>query len=353
MHVGYEAAFQNRETDPDHVFLRRELEFCLRAESLGFDSVWVTEHHFSNYGLIPDPLQLLAHIAARTSNIRLGTAVLVLPWHDPVRLTEQIILADHLSAGRMVIGIGRGLAKAEFDGLRVPLAESRARFTEHAELLLAALETGVIHGGERTRQPWRQLRPYPLRSFRGRVFSASVSPESSALVARLGLGMMFIIVKPLEQLGADVARHRVAWEQVNGPASAPPQPVLSATVLVDEDEERALLLASKYHRASHRVAVRHYGMAEADFGTAPGYEFYRYLRDVPEAGQLDLPPSTVIYGTPDQVLKRFEEFKNVIDMQAVLAIFHGIPYPDGERSLRLFVEHCLPELKSWPTEPTF
>src|SRR5579863_1968835 len=107
--------------------MQKELDFCLRAESAGFDSVWLTEHHFSNYGLIPDPMLALSYIAARTSRVKLGTAVLVLPWHDPVRLAEQIILADHLSGGRLVIGIGRGLSKDEFDGLRVPLAESRER----------------------------------------------------------------------------------------------------------------------------------------------------------------------------------------------------------------------------------
>ena len=83
--------------------------------------------------------------------MQLGTAVLVLPWHDPVRLAEQIILADHLSDGRMVIGIGRGLAKDEFEGLRIPLAESRERFNDHAELILAALESGFVEGGPLTR----------------------------------------------------------------------------------------------------------------------------------------------------------------------------------------------------------
>jgi alkanesulfonate monooxygenase SsuD/methylene tetrahydromethanopterin reductase-like flavin-dependent oxidoreductase (luciferase family) len=352
MHVGYEAAFMHHGTYPDQIFIREELEFCVKAESLGFDSVWLTEHHFSNYGLIPDPLQALSHIAARTTDIQLGTAVLVLPWHDPLRLAEQVILADHLSGGRMVIGLGRGLAKSEFEGLRVPLEESRARFTEHAELLIEALETGVIEGGELTRQPRRELRPRPFKSFKGRVFSASVSPESGPLVARLGLGMMFIIVKPADLMGQDVARHRKTWTDIHGPAVRPPQPLLSATVVVDESADRALELAKKYDRAGHRVAVQHYGMADPDFGTAKGYEFYRNMRAVP-GPDIDLPPSTVIYGTPDQVLKRFEEFKQYLDMQGILAIFHGMPHEDGERSLRCFVKHCLPELKSWPTEVTF
>ncbi|MFD9601993.1 LLM class flavin-dependent oxidoreductase [Streptomyces sp. NPDC059970] len=352
MHVGYEAAFLHRDKYPDELFIRRELEYCLRAEALGFDSVWLTEHHFSSYGLVPDPLQALSYIAAKTTRIKLGTAVLVLPWHDPLRLAEQVILADHLSDGRLVIGIGRGLAKDEFEGLRVPMEQSRARFTEHAELLLQGLDTGVIEGGLLTQQPRRELRPRPFKSFKGRVFSASVSPESGPLVAQLGLGMMFIIVKPADLMGKDIARHRATWSDMHGSTSRPPQPLLSAVVVVDQSEDRALELAKKYNRENHRVAVKHYDMANPEFGTTKGYEFYRNLKVSP-GPDLDLPPSTVIYGTPDQVLKRFEDYKNVLNMQGVLTIFHGMPDEDGERSLRCFVQHCLPELKSWPTEATF
>lgn len=352
MHVGYEAAFQHRASYPDDLFLKKELDFCLRAESAGFDSVWLTEHHFSNYGLIPDPMLALSYIAARTSRIKLGTAVLVLPWHDPVRLAEQIILADHLSGGRMVIGIGRGLSKDEFEGLRVPLEESRERFSDHAELILAALETGVAEGGALTRQPRRELRPRPLKSFQGRLFSASVSPESSPLVAKAGLGMMLVInLKPLHLIEKDVSRYRQTWLEIHGSDSAPPQPLVSVVVVVDESEERALAVAKKHNTTSHQVAVQHYGMAESDFGMTKGYEFYRALRAVPGAGS-DV-PATVIYGNPDQVLKRLEDLKRSLGMQGILTIFHGMPDEDGERNLQCFVQHCLAELKSWPADPTF
>jgi len=215
VHVGYEAAFQHWVSYPDHMFVRRELDFCLRAEGLGFDSIWLTEHHFSDYGLIPDPLQMLSYIAGRTRHVKLGTAVIVLPWHDPVRLAEQVLLADHLSGGRIVLGLGRGLSGAEFEGLRVPQNESRVRFNEYAGLLMNALETGFIEGGELTRQPRRELRPRPVSSFRGRLFSASVSPGSASIVAEFGLAPMFLVVKPLELLQADLERYREAWRKVN------------------------------------------------------------------------------------------------------------------------------------------
>jgi alkanesulfonate monooxygenase SsuD/methylene tetrahydromethanopterin reductase-like flavin-dependent oxidoreductase (luciferase family) len=352
MHVGYEAAFQHRDSYPDDVFMQKEFDFCLRAESLGFDSIWLTEHHFSGYGLIPDPLQALSYLSGRTERIKLGTAVLVLPWHDPVRLTEQIILADHISGGRLVIGIGRGLSKHEFEGFRIPLDESRARFNENAQLILSALQTGIIEGGTLTNQPRRELRPRPLRSFAGRVFSASISPESSQLIARAGFGMMLIIFKPVHLIAADVRRYRQTWQEVHGDDCNPPAPLLSVVIVVDQSAERAAEVATRHNDASHQIAVKHYGMAEPDFGTARGYEYYQVMRAVPGAGQ-GTAPATVIYGTPDQVLTRLDELKRLLGLQGILAIFHGIPDADGERSLNCFAKHCLAELKSWPAELTF
>jgi alkanesulfonate monooxygenase SsuD/methylene tetrahydromethanopterin reductase-like flavin-dependent oxidoreductase (luciferase family) len=352
VHVGFEAAFQHRGDYPDAEFMRKELDYCVKAEALGFDSVWLTEHHFSNYGLIADPLQALSYIAARTTRVRLGTAVLVLPWHDPVRLAEQAILADHLSDGRLVLGLGRGLAKHEFEGFRVPLAESRARFAECAELVLSALETGVIEGGKVIRQPRRELRPRPLKSFQGRVFSASVSPESSPLVAKMGLGMMLIIFKPVHLIAQDVQRYRATWSDLHGAASEPPNPLLSVVVVVDKSADRAMEIAKRHNNNSHHVAVAHYGMADKDFGQTKGYEFYQNMRAVART-DLDLAPSTIVHGTPDQVLEQLEALHRAFNLQGLLTIFHGIPDQDGHESLHSFAAHCLPELRSWPVESTF
>ncbi|MEP6661990.1 MAG: LLM class flavin-dependent oxidoreductase, partial [Acidimicrobiales bacterium] len=93
MHVGYMTAFQNPENAlDDHVVYEHELDLALLAAELDFDSIWAIEHHFTDYTMSPDPLQLLSWIAARTERVKLGTAVLVLPWHDPMRLAEQITM---------------------------------------------------------------------------------------------------------------------------------------------------------------------------------------------------------------------------------------------------------------------
>src|SRR5437667_12840325 len=98
------------------------------AEPLGFDSLFALEHHFTGYAMSPAPAQLLSYYAGRTRRIQLGTAVIVLPWHDPVRVAEQIALLDVLSGGRCLFGFGRGAASVEDEGVRVAMEEARARF---------------------------------------------------------------------------------------------------------------------------------------------------------------------------------------------------------------------------------
>src|SRR5207237_6870796 len=147
----------------------------------------------------------------------------------------------------------------------------------------------------------------------------------------------------------ELERYREAWaEERDG---EPPQPFLQTIVFVDSSADRALELANRYGEASYRVSLEHYAMAEADFGTAQGYEYYRELRVEPGTEFARAPDhyaKKAIYGTPDPVLERFDELKQALDVQGVCVLFHGTPDEDGERNLRCFVKHCLPELKSWP-----
>src|SRR3989442_8484373 len=108
--------FQNPlDQRPDHGVYRNELRLPDLAEPLGFDSVWGVEHHFTDYTMCPDVLQFLTWAAARTQRIQVGSMVVVLPWHDPLRVAEQVAMLDNLTAGRLIFGIGRGLGKVEFD----------------------------------------------------------------------------------------------------------------------------------------------------------------------------------------------------------------------------------------------
>ena len=114
------------------------IEYNVEAEALGFHSTFVVEHHFTGYGQVRRSLNLLTWLGARTGRLRLGTAVMVLPWHNPVLLAEQAATLDLLSGGRLDFGIGKGYRYNEFAGFRMSMADADARFDECLEVLLKA-----------------------------------------------------------------------------------------------------------------------------------------------------------------------------------------------------------------------
>ncbi len=248
MHVGYAPLFQNPGNAlPDLEVYRQELRLAEMAEPLGFDSVWSVEHHFTDYTMCPDVVQFLSYMAGRTQRVKLGSMVVVLPWHDPVRVAEQIAMLDNLSGGRTILGLGRGLARVEYDGFRIDQGEGRNRFVEYAQLVLDALERGYIEGGEATRQPRRDIRPRPFQTFRGRTYAAAVSPESMPIMARLGIGLLVVPQKPWDVVKKDFEVYHQAFRDANDGAEAPP-PFCGAFMFVDEDAGRAEEMAFQLHR---------------------------------------------------------------------------------------------------------
>jgi alkanesulfonate monooxygenase SsuD/methylene tetrahydromethanopterin reductase-like flavin-dependent oxidoreductase (luciferase family) len=358
MHIGYSTGFQHQSGPEvnDTVFVKEDLQMAELAETLGFDSVWVTEHHFSNYSLSPAPLQTLAYLAGRLKRAYLGTQVVVLPWNDPVRVAEQVIWLDNVTDGRLLLGLGRGLGKMEYDGLRVDINQTRQLFREHAELVRDALETGVIEGGAIVKQPRRELRPRPERSFVGRIFSSAGSPESVRTVAELGFGVLVINPEPRESLGVDFETYHAVWADKH-PDRLPPRPLLSGTILVDESSERAQELSRQYSRHLFRASVKNYGMAEEDFATAKGNEFYRRMKIDPDKidEMADKLSSIMPAGTPQQVLERLDQTNRRVGLQGFLPHFHfgAMPRAEAVRNIRLFAKKCLPELKSWPAQHSF
>ena len=356
MHVGYAPAFQNPgNARSDAEVYRQELRLAEMAEPLGFDSVWSIEHHFTDYTMCPDAVQFLSYMAGKTTHAKLGTMVIVLPWHDPVRVAEQISLLDHLSGGRMILGLGRGLARVEYEGFRIDQNEGRQRFLEYAQLVLNALEKGYVEGGETIKQPRRDIRPYPFRSFRGRTYAAAVSPDSMPIMAKLGIGLLVIPQKPWDVVKKDFEVYNQIYQEVNG-TEAPP-PFCGGFCFVDEDKDRAEELAYKYIGAYYHTAMKHYEMASEHFGSYKSYEFYRHVhqyigRHGMEGAAKDF-VKLMPWGTPDQVLEKLAFIRDTIHMNGTMFNFSyaGMPYDEAERSLKCFAKHVLPELKKWDTPP--
>src|SRR6266699_6900317 len=173
MHVGMGVIFQGEgEGRTDRNVYRNELRLGDLAEPLGFESLWGVEHHFTDYTMCPDVLLYLTYFAGRTQRIQLGSMVVVLPWHDPMRVAEEVSMLDSISGGRLILGLGRGAGKVEFDGFRLSMDESRQRFVESAEMLLHGLETGYCeYKGQFVHQPRAAIRPAPFKSFRGRAYA--------------------------------------------------------------------------------------------------------------------------------------------------------------------------------------
>src|SRR5271154_4529590 len=147
------ASYGWENTGDDQVW-EEEIRLARLAADSGFDALWSVEHHFNDYSFCPDNLQLMAYLAAVCPNIDLGTAAVILPWHDPLRVAEQASVLDYLSGGGLRLGMGRGLARRGFEVFRGTMDESRERFDEAAAMILAALRTGVMEGnGKHYKQP--------------------------------------------------------------------------------------------------------------------------------------------------------------------------------------------------------
>jgi alkanesulfonate monooxygenase SsuD/methylene tetrahydromethanopterin reductase-like flavin-dependent oxidoreductase (luciferase family) len=173
---------------PSAVVYRRALEEMAYADELGFDSIWLAEHHFSNYGYCPNPLTLAVKASAVTKHVRIGTAVLVLPFWHPLRLAEEIALADVLTEGRLDVGVARGYQNYEFDRLGLRIEDSRSRSDETLEVLLKALRgVGITHEGKHFQIPETTTFPRPIQQPHPPVWLAASSDESIETAVRLGL----------------------------------------------------------------------------------------------------------------------------------------------------------------------
>ena len=355
MHVGYGVAFQNPgNAISDAEVYRNELRLCEMAEPLGFDSVWSVEHHFDDYTMCPDVLQFLSYMAGKTSKVKLGSMVVVLPWHDPIRVAEQISLLDHISNGRFILGLGRGLARIEYEGFRLDQNEGRNLFVEYAELILNALENGYMEGGKFTKQPRRDIRPFPARSFKGRTYAAAVSPESMPIMAKLGVGLLVIPQKPWDIVKEDFKIYHKVWHEVNG-ATPPPKPLSGGFCFVDENKDRAEEMAMKWITAYYHTAMRHYEMTQQHFGSHKSYEFYSHVGKYIEMRGMDNAAADFAklmpWGTPDEVIEKIAFIKDTIDANGVMMNFSyaGMPFDEVERSLKLFAKKVMPEVKKMKT----
>ncbi len=352
MHVGMAVIFQGQgEGRTDRNVYRNELRLGDLAEPLGFDSLWGVEHHFTDYTMCPDVLQYLTYFAGRTERIQLGSMVVVLPWHDPIRVAEQIVVLDHMSNGRMVLGIGRGLGRVEFEGFGLDQENSREFFTEAAKMILEGLEQGYCEfSGQHVVQARRDLRPRPFKSFRGRTYAAAVSPESSRIMAELGVGLLIIPQKPWDSVAQELNDYRNLFREVNG-LEAPP-PIVGGWTYCDENADRAEEYARRYIGAYYDSVFRHYEIIGEHLLKMRGYEAYAEMQESAskpggKEAMTEFFLGLQVWGTPDQCYEKICDIQKRTGAEAFNGVFSygGMPYDIAEHNLRLFAEEVKPELK--------
>jgi alkanesulfonate monooxygenase SsuD/methylene tetrahydromethanopterin reductase-like flavin-dependent oxidoreductase (luciferase family) len=331
----------------------QELGLARLADELGFNVAWAAEHHFFGYSFCPDNTQLLAFLAGVTSNIDVGTAAVIMPWQDPLRVAERIALLDNVAKGRLRFGVGRGLSRREYAPFRgIEMDESRGRFDEGTAMVIEALRTGFIEGdGPFFPQERVEIRPRPERSFDDRFYTVASSDDSVESAARFAGRMTMFADRSWEHRMPSIETYRRRFQEIHGVEAPPLMTADFCLCMPDADEAREK--AHKYMGTYLGSLLEHYEVMGDHFAVTEGYDAYakaaEVLRRVGESGFLDMFMSATAWGTPDQILATLEQRRELIGPFEYTTAFRygGIPYDEARASMQLFGEEVLPVIQSW------
>jgi alkanesulfonate monooxygenase SsuD/methylene tetrahydromethanopterin reductase-like flavin-dependent oxidoreductase (luciferase family) len=319
----------------------RLAEWAALAEDLGYDSVWLAEHHFSSYGYIPNPLLMAVRLAHETQRVRLGTAVLVLPFWNPLRVAEDIAMTDQLTGGRLEVGVARGYQPYEFQRFGLHIEDNRARTDEGLEVLLRALtRDGFEFHGRYFDIPETTIFPKPLQKPSPPIWLAAHTPESFDIAARYGLKSITTNSgRPIEVLeeGWSAFQESRRAHGLEGPAEFAVQQQLC--VASTDNEARAEMEHFLY--AFRQVSNLRNGTQHVVRG---------YSEPLPIEGEPSLDEifaSRTLSGSPETVTAKLDAYRQVCGITALNCTFQlGAMEPDTvTRSMRLFAEEVMPHFR--------
>ena len=306
----------------------RALQRIEIMDRTGYDAVWLAEHHFSSFSICPSVHMMGTLAAARTSRLRIGTAVSLAPFYHPLRLAEEVALLDVVSGGRVNWGAGRGFARVEFDAFGVPPEESTSRFHEAVDIVLRAWrEERLTFAGQHFSFEDIEVLPKPLQQPHPPVWMAATS--EAALDWAAGRG--FSILMDPHAGHADIGRKRQYYAErlaASGHTIAGRElPVarlvaIGKTAAEAEDVARggAQWIVDSYFGAQHNpVGFTNPNRTGAD-------PVQRYLDDV------------IIHGTPEKVLDQISRLRDEIGLDYLLAA------PLSHESFLLLTDEVLPRL---------
>jgi alkanesulfonate monooxygenase SsuD/methylene tetrahydromethanopterin reductase-like flavin-dependent oxidoreductase (luciferase family) len=312
--------------DPARGF-RDYVDTCVEAEALGFDSSFLVEHHFNGLGQVSASLDLLAWVAARTSTMRLGTAVIVLPWHNPVLLAERAATLDLMSGGRLEFGVGKGYRHSEFAGFCIPYEQAQARFDEALQVIVKAWTSNArfSHNGNFWHyediivEPPTSQKPHPP------VWIAASKPDSIRSVAARGCKLLLDQFASTETVGERLALFRAEC-QARGRTIDPMDVAVARNLYVARDAVDA-------QTALARLAQAHAGMVA--LSQHPDGRNQSHITAY--AGTPGATEASALYGTPDRIAAELEALR-VVGVQHVLV--HG--GQSTRQSIRQFSTEIMP-----------
>jgi probable F420-dependent oxidoreductase len=320
-------------------------------EELGFDGLWVSEHHFRDYGTCPNIFTMLSYLAARTERIRLGSGVVVLPLHNPIHVAEEAAQVDLLSGGRLEMGVGRGYQSIEFDGFGIDLAEARDRFDEALEVITGLWTQETFHHeGRFYRTGEVSLTPRPLQTPHPPLAVAAVSPETVERYARRGLPILADPAAPFRKV------HRAAetWHAIAAEAghdTSAVDLVVSRSVWLAPTVEQARADQEAFEKAFDRNRIFNEKSAPIDSRTgktAKGFEYWegRYLKGGSVGNDFRWEQLEVI-GDPERVIGQvamLQEF-GFHHLMCDFGSTRHIPFEDMKRAITFFAKEVIPAFR--------
>jgi alkanesulfonate monooxygenase SsuD/methylene tetrahydromethanopterin reductase-like flavin-dependent oxidoreductase (luciferase family) len=309
---------------------REFIAASVEAERLGFYSTFLVEHHFSGSGQVSAPLDLLSWVAARTRSIRVGTAVLVLPWHDPVLLAERAATLDLLSGGRVDFGVGKGYRHSEFAGFCVPAEEAEARFEESLAVILKAWgsDEPFCHDGRFWRYDEIVVEPPTAQQPHPPVWIAANRPESVRRVAALGANLLLDQFASTEAIADRIALFKSECE-ARDRAFDPMTVAVARNVYVARgpDDAKAALL---------RQATAHDRMIKRSRGPA-GSRLSHIMAYADRAGQTE---AHALFGDPLEIIAGLHALQEV-GVRYVL-----ISCADARLTMQRFAAEVMPAFRA-------
>ena len=314
---------------------RQYIDYICEAEALGFHSVFMVEHHFTGFNQVSASLTFLAYLAARTTRMRLGTAVTVLPWHNPALLAEQAATVDLLSNGRLDFGVGRGYRYSEFSGFCVPMEEAEERYGEALEVIRKAWTTEgrFTHHGKRWHYDNVVIEPAPTQRPHPPLWVGAGNLEVIRTVARAGFNLLLDQLSTPEVSGQRLAAYREAVEG-EGRAFNPMQVGLTRGLhmaLNAKERDQQHELRAQFLDNVRKLTVNPNGAASTMAVPTSPAEFRAQTE------------KTALIGTPEEIIEKLQ-FIEAQGIEYVLLMDVG----GSIESLRRFAREVMPAFADAP-----